>query len=180
MLTFEKEGPSWSHVPPASALGRCSQLKRIRHTLALAASTTIAVVQGCASACAMESLSITHSCVDAPSGRGASSGGAQGSTGAGRGRAHPPGRSQAENDNVGWIIAFSVLRFWDKNTMAWAGAMPFRWDFPATTRILSFEAPPAFALPFSAWFSARADERNPLLRTVLARLSFLSPSLRRG
>ena len=36
--------------------------------------------------------------------------------------------------------AWSVLGFWDKNTMACAGAMPFRRYFPATTRILRFQA----------------------------------------
>ena len=30
---------------------------------------------------------------------------------------------------------FSVLGFWDKNNGIYAGAMPYRRDFPATTRI---------------------------------------------
>ena len=33
-----------------------------------------------------------------------------------------------------------VIGFWDKNTVACAGAMPYRRYFPATIRILSFQA----------------------------------------
>ena len=49
--------------------------------------------------------------------------------------------THAENKIAGCrIIPFLVLGFWDKNIGICAGAMPYRRDFPDTTRILSFQA----------------------------------------
>ena len=45
------------------------------------------------------------------------------------------GHCHAKNKFAGRIIPFSVLGFWDKNTGVCAGAMPYRRDFTATTRI---------------------------------------------
>ena len=41
----------------------------------------------------------------------------------------------AQNKIAASRIPFSVRGFWDKNTVMWAGAMPYRRYFPATTRI---------------------------------------------
>ena len=41
----------------------------------------------------------------------------------------------AKNKIAGRMITFLVLGFWDKNTGTCAGAMPYRRDFPTTTRI---------------------------------------------
>ena len=57
--------------------------------------------------------------------------------------------SHAKNSVAGSIIPFSVLGFWDKTTMACAGAMPFRRDFPATIRDLGLSS----QMEFSAWIS---------------------------
>ena len=48
--------------------------------------------------------------------------------------------SHVKNKIAGRIILFLVLGFWDKNTGIFAGAMPYRRDFPATTRIYAFQA----------------------------------------
>ena len=48
--------------------------------------------------------------------------------------------THAKNRITGRIIPFLVLGFWDKNTGMFAGTMPRRRDFPATTRIEVFEA----------------------------------------
>ena len=42
--------------------------------------------------------------------------------------------NHAKNKCSGRIIPLSVLGFWDKNTGICAGAIPYRWDFPATTQ----------------------------------------------
>ena len=41
----------------------------------------------------------------------------------------------AKNKIAGRIITFLVLSFWNKNTEICVGAMPYRRDFPTTTRI---------------------------------------------
>ena len=41
----------------------------------------------------------------------------------------------AKNKFARRFIPFSVLGFWDKNTVIWAGAMPYHRYFPITTRI---------------------------------------------
>ena len=41
----------------------------------------------------------------------------------------------AENTFASRFIPFLVLGFWDENTGIYAGAMPYRRDFPATTGI---------------------------------------------
>ena len=62
-------------------------------------------------------------------------------------------KQPTKNKTVDRMIALSVLGFWDKNTMACAGAMPCRRDFPATTRILSFQAKNGMILPtFCSWW----------------------------
>ena len=52
-----------------------------------------------------------------------------------------------KNKFVGRIIPFLVLGFWDKNTGICAGAMPYRRDFPTTTRLQAFEAEKGVILP---------------------------------
>ena len=45
------------------------------------------------------------------------------------------GLIHAKNKIVARCIPFSVLRFWVKSTGIFAGVMPYRRDFTATTRI---------------------------------------------
>ena len=57
------------------------------------------------------------------------------------------------------MILFLVLRFWDKNTMAYGGAMSYRRDFPATTMIQALQAKKGMLLPatlFLAWLAHHA------------------------
>ena len=44
-------------------------------------------------------------------------------------------KSHAKNKIAGSMIPFLVLGFWDTNTGICAGAMPYRRDFPTTSRI---------------------------------------------
>ena len=44
-------------------------------------------------------------------------------------------RVHAKNMFAGGFIPFLVLGFWNKNTGIYAGAMPYRRDFPVTTGI---------------------------------------------
>ena len=64
------------------------------------------------------------------------------------------GTRRAKNSIAGRMMTFSVLGFWDRITVACAGAMPFRRDLPATTNIQGFQARSRPLLPgmeFVAW-----------------------------
>ena len=54
-----------------------------------------------------------------------------------------------------------VPGFWDTNTMAYAGTIPFRREFPATTRIFSFQAINFMILP-----TTRVESYDCMLSTV--------------
>ena len=64
-----------------------------------------------------------------------------------------------------------VPGFWDKNTTACAGAMPFRRYFPTSTRILRFQAKLCHFI--LAWLS------HHLLRTIFRTLLLHAPELLR-
>ena len=69
------------------------------------------------------------------------------------------------------MIPSLLLGFWDRNTVVCAGAIPYRKDFPATTRFKAFQAQKGMILPamlFLAWTPRRCAEALPLLRQGLA------------
>ena len=57
-----------------------------------------------------------------------------------------PDHSHAKH-NIAMNIRVLSRGFWNKNAVVCAGAMPFHRDFPATTRILSFQAKNCMILP---------------------------------